>query len=162
MFFIYNMSVYRYSVNMNFEQLLLSKEVSVNKLSKLSGVARTTILDMVRGRSDIRKASGITLYKIAKSLGITMEKIIELDSPYERDSKTGKPKDLSYYEYSVNDNLAHILHNLKNAIYTKNILQQSYWRDLLLEEITSLRRRDEIGMDSYEYFREKYLGGNND
>lgn len=153
------MSVYRYSVGMSFEELLLSKRISVNKLSKLSDVARTTILDMVRERSDIRKASGLTLYKIAKALGVTIENLIELDSSFVIDELTGKPKDDTYYECSLNDDLSAIIRNLKNAIYTNNESKQSYWKDLLVEEITSLRRRDEIGTDSYEYFCKKYLGG---
>lgn len=153
------MSVYRYIKTMNFEQLLLSKNISANQLSKISDVPRTTILDMVRGRSDIRKASGMTLYKIAKALDVYIEDLIELDSPTDIDALTGKPKDSSYYECSVNENLFHILRNLKNGIFAKNELKQSYWKDQLLEEITSLRRKDEIGIDAYEYFFDKYLSG---
>lgn len=144
---------------MNFEQLLLSKNTSANQLSKLSGVPRSTILDMVRGRSDVKKASGITLYKIAKAIGVSMETLIILDSPSDIDTVTGKPKDSSYYECSVGEPLKSILRNLKNGIYTKNELKQSYWKDQLLEEITSLRIRDEIGEDSFDYFYNKYLIG---
>ena len=144
---------------MTFEQLLLSKQVSVNKLSKLSDVPRTTILDMVRDRTDLRKASGLTLYKMAKALNVSIENLIELDSSYVIDSSTGKPQNCAYFEYSENENLTKILRNLKNAIYTNNNLKQCYWKDLLIEEITSLRRKDEIGIDSYEYFCKKYLSG---
>lgn len=114
---------------------------------------------MVRERSDIKKASGLTLYKIAKALDVTIESLIELDSSFEIDKFTGKPKDDAYFECSLNENLSTIIRNLKNAIFTKNELKQSYWKDLLIEEITALRRRDEIGLDSYEYFCKKYLGG---
>lgn len=151
------MSAYRYIINMNFGQLLLSKKFSVNRLSKASGVSRTTILDLVKGRSDLRKASGINLYKIAKALGVSMETLIEIDSPYDKDKITGKPNDKSYYEYSLNTNLSKILRNLKNSIVSDNKLKQGYWKDLLIEEITSLRRKDEISSDAYEYFVFTYL-----
>lgn len=153
------MTVYRYIKYMNFEQLLLSVPISVNQLSKISNVPRTTILDIVRGRSEMKKASGETLYKIAKTLNVSIESLIELDSPFDFDSITGKPKDCSYFECSLSDDMTHILRNLKKSICEKNVLKQSYWKDQLLEEITSLRRKDDIGDDSYSYFYEQYLRG---
>lgn len=96
---------------------------------------------------------------MAKALDVSIEFLIELDSPFEIDSKTGKPQDCSYFEYSLNEELTSILRNLKNAIYQNNESKQIYWKDLLLEEITSLARKDEIGLDSYEYFCNKYLKG---
>lgn len=45
-------------------------------LSKISGVAYSTISDMCSGKTDVRKCNGETILKIAKALNTTMEIVI--------------------------------------------------------------------------------------
>jgi len=91
----------------------------------------------------------MSVYKIAKGLGVSIETLVELDSPSDINPQTGKPKDLQYYECSIPEELSHILRNLKTSIYTGNKLKQGYWKEMLSEEITHMLRTGEIGTDSY-------------
>lgn len=58
-------------------ELLNQKGITKYRLSKESGVPQTTIFDICSGKARIEKCSAETLYKIAKTLGVTMEILIE-------------------------------------------------------------------------------------
>ena len=62
---------------MYLSELLEKKNMSRYRLSKESGVAQATIADICSGKAKIEKCSADTLYRIAKTLGITMESMIE-------------------------------------------------------------------------------------
>lgn len=148
---------------MTFEQLLLQKNISVLELSKLSGVPRSTIMDMCNGNTDIKKASAINIFKISKVLDVTMEDILQLDTQYDLDKKTKLPKDLRFLELSLNNNSSRALKNLKLAIYrNKHGKQQAnvdYWSEVLLEELYSEKRRGDISEMTFNYIIDTYLGG---
>lgn len=60
---------------------ILEKEnMSRYRLSKESGVAMTTIVDICSGKADLDKCAAGTLYKIAKALGVTVDLILENNS----------------------------------------------------------------------------------
>lgn len=58
-------------------ELLKDKNMSRYKLSKTSGVPQTTITDICSGKTSIEKCSAETLYKISKTLNISMESLLE-------------------------------------------------------------------------------------
>ena len=58
-------------------ELLKDKNMSRYKLSKNSGVPQTTITDICNEKTSIEKCSARTLYKIAKTLNISMESLLE-------------------------------------------------------------------------------------
>ena len=62
---------------MYLSELLEKKNMSRYRLSKESGVAQATIADICSGKARIEKCSADTLYRIAKTLGVTMESLIE-------------------------------------------------------------------------------------
>lgn len=59
----------------SFNDLLEEKEISGNKLSKLSGVPTMTISDIRTRKTDFRKVSVETAVKLSKALGMTVEEI---------------------------------------------------------------------------------------
>ena len=60
--------------------LLAKKKMSKNKLSKLSGVPLTTVVDICSGKSDINKCSVETLLKITRVLNTTIESLVSVDN----------------------------------------------------------------------------------
>lgn len=62
---------------MEINRKLADMGMSKYMLSKKSGVAKTTIMDICSGKARIEKCSADTLYRIAKVLGVTMESLIE-------------------------------------------------------------------------------------
>lgn len=71
---------------MYIRELLEQKNMSRYRLSKESGVAQATIADIVSGKARIEKCSADTLYRIAKTLGVTMESLIEEEMEVQRTS----------------------------------------------------------------------------
>ena len=65
----------------------LMKEMNMTKyrLSKNSGIPYTTIGDICCGRTDLKKCSAETIYKLAKALNVSMEEILS-DTMAERPS----------------------------------------------------------------------------
>lgn len=62
---------------MYLNDLLAKKNISRYRLSKDSGVAQTTVIDICSGKTRIEKCSAETLYKIAKALDVSMESLVE-------------------------------------------------------------------------------------
>jgi len=62
---------------MNINELLKQKNITKYKLSKMSGIPQTTVIDICSGKAKIEKCSADTLYKIAKALDVSMETLVE-------------------------------------------------------------------------------------
>ena len=67
---------------MDISKLLEKKNITKYRLSKLSGVPQTTIIDICSGKAKIEKCSADTLYKIAKTLDVSMEALLETAMEY--------------------------------------------------------------------------------
>jgi len=62
---------------MTLKNILNRMNISQYKLSTLSGVPYTTINDICNEKTNLKNCSAETVYKIAKSLNITMEYLLE-------------------------------------------------------------------------------------
>ena len=60
-----------------FNSLLKEKNISMYRLSKDSGIPYTTINDICSGKTQLEKCSAETVYKIASTLRIPMEALLE-------------------------------------------------------------------------------------
>jgi transcriptional regulator with XRE-family HTH domain len=56
--------------------LLEAKNMTKYRLSKLSGVPFTNISEITTGKSDIKKCTGETLFKLARTLDVTIEDLL--------------------------------------------------------------------------------------
>lgn len=64
-------------IRMYLKKILSEKNMSQYMLSKRSGVPQSTISEICSGKAKIEKCSADTLYKISKTLNVTMESLIE-------------------------------------------------------------------------------------
>lgn len=76
-----NITEYRYNPDkgdliMDLNSLLEEKQISKYRLNKLSGVPYSTIEDICNGKTDLKKCSAETVYRIAKALDVSMEDIL--------------------------------------------------------------------------------------
>lgn len=62
---------------MSINELLEKKKITQYRLSKDSGIAYTTINDICSGRAKLEKCSAETVYRISKTIGVSMEELIE-------------------------------------------------------------------------------------
>ncbi len=63
---------------MNLQTYLERRNITKYQLSKISGVPKTTILDICAGRSSLERCSAKTVQQLAKALDCSMEDIMAL------------------------------------------------------------------------------------
>lgn len=93
-------------VSMEMQRLLDEKKLTKYKLSQISGVPKTTIMDICSGKSKLEQCSARTVYLLAKALGCSMESLLDIaDCNIGYHGETGLPKDPGYFECGLSSDL---------------------------------------------------------
>ena len=103
---------------MNFNDLLIQKNITKYRLSKISRVPFATISDISTGKVKIKKCSADTLYKLAKSLDVTMEDLIADSMEYRSSFETFK------------SNVCHMVHDMGDIAFIIDTLESDKIRKL--------------------------------
>ena len=115
---------------MNLQTLLDNKHITKYHLSKISGVPKTTVIDIFSGKSDISHCSAKTIQQLAKALDCPMECIMDLETPASKKSKydidTGLPIDKEYLECNLPGYLQKSIEKMLNIITGKKVPNVSY------------------------------------
>lgn len=61
---------------MDLQKLLDEQKMTKYRLSQISGVPKTTILDICSGRSSLENCNAKTVYQIAVALGCSVESLL--------------------------------------------------------------------------------------
>lgn len=146
---------------MDLQTLLNEKSITKYRLSKVSGIPKTTIADICAGRSTIDRCSAKTVQQLAKALNCTMEDLMTLEPPALFDSDTGLPVDKVYLECGLPNFLQESLTAMKSA-WKKVDSGEEYIRldcDYcnLQSDINSAEVNRLINTEQAWYLREKYL-----
>ena len=75
---------------MNINTMLEKKSITKYRLAKISGIPQTTVIDICSGKAKIENCSAVTVYKLAKTLGVTMESLIVSNVEYRPSFETFK------------------------------------------------------------------------
>ncbi len=146
---------------MTLQELLDKKEITKYHLSKISGIPKTTIIDICNGKSSIEKCSAKTIQQIAIALNCSMEEIMELDEPEKYDPITGHPQDKSYLECGLPPFLKESIQKMQDSwdILDKGEkdLHWDIWWCNLNADINSCEVEHIISSEQAWYLREKYL-----
>ncbi len=147
---------------MNLQEYIDSRNITKYHLSQISGVPKTTVIDICSGKSSLQKCSARTVQQLAKALDCTMEYIMSLDTIVtEYDKETGLPNNKKYLECGLPPYLQESLENMKQSW---NILDSGkrdlhwdlYWGELNAD-INSAENDQAISTEQAWYLREKYL-----
>ncbi len=143
---------------MDLQTFLDQRNMTKYHLSKISGVPKTTIIDICAGRSSIERCSAKTVQQLARALDCSMEDIMLLSSAYD---ETGLPKDNGYLECGLPEFLQESIRVMTDA-----------WRKLdggveylhwdcdycnLQTDINNAEVNQIISTEQAWYLREKYL-----
>lgn len=147
---------------MNLQEYIDSRNITKYHLSKISGVPKTTVLDICSGKSAIHKCSARTVQLLAKALGCTMEYIMSLDTTINTyDSETGLPTNKVYLERNLPPYLQSSLENMISSWQIIDNGGKDYHWDLnwseLNADINSAEVGNEISSEQAWYLRETYL-----
>lgn len=142
---------------MNLQSAINERNMSMYHLSKISGVPKTTVIDICAGRSSLEKCSAKTVLLLAKALNCTMEELLEPDYDI-----GGKPVDNGYLECNLPKFLEASLSVYKDALRKRQngdtvTLMDCYYCELQ-SDINSAEVNDIISSEQAWFLREKYLG----
>ena len=133
------------------DDLLRKKGKTKYRLAVEAGIPHATLNDICKGKSKLEKCSAETIYKLAKSLGVSMELLTEGGIHQSERERA--------YEFGLPDYLQHDLDAYKEGLKTQNPLMDCLWGELY-GSINMAEVSD--GIISHEhanYLRNKYLFG---
>lgn len=150
---------------MNLKTLLNEKNMSMYRLAKLSGVPKSTVMDICSGKSSIEGCKAGTVLQLAKALGCGMEDLMKIDTA-RYDSRTGRPKDMTYLEKGLPPYLEKSLSAMRRSWEIEDqggtdIHWDLYWCELNAD-INSAEVDQLISKEQAEYLRRKYLRMDNE
>ena len=110
---------------MRIDEVLKEKGLTKYRLSVLSGVPHATLSDLCSGKTSIGKCSVETIYKLAKTLGFSMERLVE--EVFREQPSLQEIQERSY-EYGLPDYLQHDLDAYKEGVKNGSTLLGSKWQ----------------------------------
>lgn len=144
---------------MTLQEYIDSRNITKYHLSKISGIPRTTVIDICSGKSSIQNCSARTVQQLAKALDCTMEYIMSLDMGYHKE--TGLPKNQKYLECDLPLYLKSSLDSMIASWAIVDSGKKDYHWDMiwceLNADINSAEVNQEISSEQAWYLREKYL-----
>ncbi len=143
---------------MTLQTYLDRRGITKYHLSQISGVPKTTILDICAGRSSIGRCSAKTVQQLARALDISMEEMMSLS---DEQTETGKPSDDSYLECGLPPFLQESVQAMKEAWKKIDSGEKYLHWDCdycnLQADINNAEVNQMISTEQAWYLREKYL-----
>ena len=112
---------------MGINELLQEKHITKYRLSALSGVPHATLSELCSGKTNIGRCSVETIYKLAKTLGVSMETLVEdvFAEPNTKEELREKS-----YEHGLPEYLQQDLDAFKEGMKTGSSLMDCLWGEL--------------------------------
>ncbi len=111
---------------MELMSLLKEKQLSVYQCAKESHVPYTTLSDIVKGKTRIEKCTAETIYKLARTLHVTMEEL--LTECFREDENAPNLRDFEIYK----SNVCHLVKDKGDMDFIIDILKENqirtYWK----------------------------------
>lgn len=144
---------------MNLQEYLDERNISKYRLAQISGVPKTTIMDICAGRSELERCSAKTVMQLAKALDCTMEEVMSFTPPLLQ--ADGLPKDKAYLECGLPPFLQESIQAMQSA-WDKLDRGEEYLRwdcDFcnLQSDINSAEVNQVISEEQAWHLRTKYL-----
>ena len=139
---------------MRINELLQQKGMTRYRLSVLSGVPHSTLSELCSGKTNIRKCSAETVYKLAKALGVSMESLVE-----EAFKKTPSAEEIreNSYEYGLPEYLQQDLDAFKEGLKNGSSLMDCLWGELYGSINIAEINDGAITPEHADYLRQKFL-----
>ena len=145
---------------MNLRTLLNERKMSMYRLAQISGIPKTTVIDICSGKSSIECCNAKTVYQLARALECTMEYLMQLDQAgYDRIS--GLPINETYLEKGLPQYLESSLAAMKKSWQIEDSGRHDpywdcYWCELNAD-INAAETERSISREQAGYLRRIYL-----
>ena len=131
---------------MTITELLEQKEFTIYKLSKVSGISKTTLFDIFSGKSNILDCRLRVILKLSKALGVSINELVSLEPVLYNPS----------YEENLPEFLLEDIKFIKNKKNKNNPLYDCYL-DETNSSINVCEIENLISKEQAIYLRNKYL-----
>ena len=121
------------------------------RLAVLSGIPHTTLNDICSGKTKLQKCSAETVYKLAKTLNVSMELLTEEGIHQAQKEQS--------YEYGLPEYLQHDLDAFKEGLKNHSSLLDCLWGELYGSINIAQISDGLITPEHADYLRKKYLFG---
>lgn len=147
-------SVYRYNnredvTGMMIESLLKKRNMTKYRLAVDAGIPHATLNDICSGKTKLEKCSAETVYKLAKTLGVSME-LLTAEGIHQAERERS-------YEYGLPAYLQHDLDAYKDGLKSKSPLLDCLWGELYGSINIAEINDGAITKEHADYLRAKYL-----
>lgn len=143
---------------MTLQEYLNQRGITKYHLSKISGVPKTTIIDICSGKSSLERCSAKTILQLSKALNCSMEDIMLLTDNTKDDEK---PENNSYLECGLPDFLLKSIETMKKTWRKIDSGEEYLLWDCdycnLQADISTAEVEQMISEEQAWYLREKYL-----
>ena len=133
------------------DDLLALRHMTRYRLAVQAGIPHSTLNDICSGRTKLERCSAETVYKLAKSLDVSMEVLTEhgiLQTKRER-----------AYEYGLPEYLQHDLDAYKEGLKNHSSLLDCLWGELYGSINLAAITEGVITPEHADYLRQKFLFG---
>ena len=144
-------------MNVNINEILKQTGMTKYRLSKLSGVPHATLNDLCSGKSRIEKCSAETVYKLSKTLHVSMEVLIEESISRNNEMKAIQIVRDESYEYGLPEYLQYDLDTYKEALKQGSSILDCLWGELYGSINIAEINEGAITPEHADYLRKKYL-----
>ena len=144
-------------MSMNINEILKQTGMTKYRLSKLSGVPHATLNDLCSGKSHIEKCSAETVYKLSKTLQVSMEVLIEESISRNNEMKAIQIVRDESYEYGLPEYLQYDLDTYKEALKQGSSILDCLWGELYGSINIAEINDGAITPEHADYLRKKYL-----
>ncbi len=131
------------------EQLLKRKNMTKYRLSVESGVPHATLSDLCSGKTKLEKCSAETVYRLATTLDVTVELLME--------DRMRELERLKAYEHALPPYLEHDLDAYKEGLKQSSNLLDCLWSELYASINIAEIDDGAITPEHADYLRKKYL-----
>ena len=141
---------------MNLNRLLVDRNISKYKLSKLTNIPYSTLNDIFNNKTDIMNCSVMTLYKISKVLGVSIETLISEENDFDLSDRTDFETFKSNVKHLVKENPTHFINYVHDNHFIIQYINKKYYPEALylLAMIDYLSRINSIPLiDEYNDIR---------
>ena len=133
------------------DDLLRRKNMTKYRLAVLAGIPHTTLNDICSGKTKLEKCSAETVYKLAKTLGVSMEQLTE-------EGIRQTDREMSY-EHGLPEYLQKDLDAYKEGLKSGSTLLDCLWGELYGSINIAEINEGAITHVHADYLRSKYLYG---
>lgn len=133
------------------EKLLADRNMTKYRLAVQAGIPHATLNDICSGKTRLEKCSAETVYKLARTLGVSMEVLTE--------GGIRQAEREQAYEYGLPEYLQHDLDAYKDGLKTHSGLMDCLWGELYGSINMAEVSEGSITPEHADYLRKKYLYG---